>query len=107
MSLINEALKKAQRQRAAETGGTAPTQAQQEPLPSTPQAPIHRRRKPLAAQTVVLITIGCVLLLGGGVATAFLLFSSDSPPEVAVAPRPVTPAAPAPATPPEIGRAHV
>lgn len=99
MSLINEALKKAQRQRAAETGGIAP--ASQEPLPSTPQTPIHRRRNPLAAQTVVLITIGCVLLLGGGVATAVLLFSSDSPPEVASAPRPTPATQPAPVAVPE------
>lgn len=80
MSLINEALKKAQRQRAAEQTSVSPEAAVESPVESGPLATgAHagppRRRRPAAAQTVVLLSVGAVLLLVCGGLTAFILFA--------------------------------
>ncbi len=114
MSLINEALKKAQRQRAAEASASANVPEG----PSTQPEPVHapaiplpaKRRKHVGAQSVVLITIGSILLLLVGGAAAFILFSpSESPAVIAAAhpapaPQPVLPqpVLPAPVSPPPV-----
>lgn len=99
MSLINEALKKAQRQRS---GPTDPSGARPSNVPAaapTPRLPA-RRHNHVSAQTVVILSIGAVLLFIVGVITTYIFFSADAPPPViASAPRPVlqVPSAEAPA----------
>jgi hypothetical protein len=82
MSLINDALKKAQRQQ---------TEAQYPPMPGG-GGRVAKRGAPMAVQTVVLIVSGCVVLVVFSViATVFLL--NDKKPEpksVPVATAPIT-----------------
>ncbi len=96
MSLINEALKKAQRQRAAEqtaaTTGTPGDPPMTEPTAGAPGPRPRRRNRPAPAQTVVLLCIGAILLLLTGGATAFIFLAPDSEPaRHASAPSPVAP----------------
>ena len=94
MSLINEALKKAQRQR------TDTPIAQPAPAPvGTNEAPVARiakRRPPMPARTLVILLGGGVslLLMGGVFIFIFFLHGLDSAPEpqpIAVAVRPSSP----------------
>ncbi len=123
MSLINDALKKAQRQRAAEAlQGATPPPGMVPPSPAAPSAdppasggpaPLspefapprpQKRRAPIPTQTLVLIAVGCVvLLLAGAGFAAFFLSTKDAPsdhtPRLAQStpaprPPPATPAAP-------------
>lgn len=102
MSLINEALKKAQRQRTEESGPAVTAAAPATPGTVTaPVARIPKHRPPMPARTlVVLIGGGCSLLVMAGV-LVFVFFFNNSEPEPAPHPKPVVaakpPVAPAPA----------
>ena len=80
MSLINEALKKAQRQRTADPVAVAA------PAPGTAEAPVARiakRRAPMPARTLVILVGGGVsLVLMAGLLT-FLFWDSGSSEELA------------------------
>ncbi|MFA6962060.1 MAG: hypothetical protein WC205_14995 [Opitutaceae bacterium] len=84
MSLINEALKKAQRQRTEDPVATPP------PSPSTPTlsgiqlARIPKRKTPLPASTLLLLLGGgfAVLLMGGIFAVVFLVPDKTPPPVI-------------------------
>ncbi len=108
MSLINEALKKAQRQRTEDPVAVTPTQFG--PV-ATPASRIVKRRPPMPARTQILLVGGCIALLLMGGALAFVVLDSESPappptppvvavqpvappPPVAVVPEPETPPAP-------------
>jgi hypothetical protein len=109
MSLINEALKKAQRQRMDESVAVPPPASGQAP---TSPRPIAERRAPMPARAQVLLAGGAVALLLMGVMLTFLLLRPDSPPSAPLnTATPTTPAAkaaepivsaPAPAALPEI-----
>jgi ribosome-associated protein YbcJ (S4-like RNA binding protein) len=121
MSLINEALKKAQRQRHEETGEPATAAALPVSVPA-PAAPVDeatpvRRGKTSGANTLLLIGSGAVVLVVLSVVVTVILFnrSPQSAPAATVAaarPAPVTPSAvaatptvespPLPLTPPVI-----
>lgn len=95
MSLINEALKKAQRQR------TADPVAVPAPVPGTAEAPVARiakRRPPMPARTLVILIGGSVsLLLMAGLVT--VLFWDSAPPAPPRPPKPVVADTPKPAPP--------
>lgn len=94
MSLINDALKKAQRQRTADAAGVAP------PMPGESGGRIPRRGKPMASQAVLLaVAGGAVLIVLSVVATVYLLREPAEPaPVVMPVPTPQPPVAqPAPA----------
>ena len=87
MSLINNALKKAQRQRAAEA----------EAVSGGSIAPIRRGKSGLPAQTLVLIVAGAaVIVVLSVVATVYLLKPAPVPSPAAPATPVVTAAAPTP-----------
>ncbi|HRJ48263.1 MAG TPA: hypothetical protein PKY38_12950 [Opitutaceae bacterium] len=92
MSLINDALKKAQRQRTTDAAGVAP------PMPGESGGRITRRGKPMASQAVLLLVAGgSVLIVLSVVATVYLLREPAPPaaPPVALA----APISPSTATP--------
>jgi hypothetical protein len=75
MSLINDALKKAQRQRTVDAAGVAP------PMPGETGTRVTRRNKPLASQSVLLIVAAsAVLIVISVVATVYLLREPESSP---------------------------
>lgn len=83
MSLINEALKKAQRQR---TDATAPVIVSA-PTPvsgGSPSPRIVKRRPPMPARTLVLLLVGGGLVLVTGGIVTFVLLNLESAPIVAV-----------------------
>lgn len=85
MSLINDALKRAQRQRAAEAAGVNP------PMPGGSSSRVSKRGKPLSAQSWLLIVVGAtVLIVLSVVATVYLVRDEPAParPTVAVTPAP-------------------
>ncbi|MCW5550492.1 MAG: hypothetical protein KIT44_16145, partial [Opitutaceae bacterium] len=89
MSLINDALKKAQRQRTADAAGVTP------PMPGESGGRIPRRGKPMASQAVLLaLAGGAVLIVLSVVATVYLLRDPAEPAPVTVA-APVPQPAPA------------
>ncbi len=98
MSLINEALKKAQRQRNAEEGGITP------PMPGASGGRVTRRSRPMSSQNVLMIVAGsAVLIVLSVVATIWLLRepAPTSPPSAttttpAIATTAATPANPEP-----------
>jgi len=101
MSLINEALKKAQRQRAEGPAGVPPPAAAPT-AGGAPAAPIAKRRPPMPARTLVILLVGggSVLVMGGVLAFLFLGDDSAVPPRApapVVAARPASPVAPSPA----------
>lgn len=69
MSLINDALKKAQRQRAAATAGDG----------ASGPTPVAKRARPLSARTVVLLAGGALVLIMAAV-TATIFIITDTPP---------------------------
>lgn len=76
MSLINDALKKAQRQRAAAEGSVTPPAGQ-----VSPAGRPGKRSRAMPAQTLLLIVSGAaVLVVASVVATVFLLSPSSTPP---------------------------
>ncbi|HRE80506.1 MAG TPA: hypothetical protein PLN52_05630 [Opitutaceae bacterium] len=85
MSLINEALKKAQKQRTNEP--LAPTAVGAPPPPR-----VAKRKPPMPAQTLVLIGGLCLVLIGILVGGAWFIFKSPSEPAPSVASKPSTPA---------------
>jgi len=90
MSLINDALKRAQRQRASEEAGINP------PLPGGSSGRVAKRGKPLSAQSLLLIVVGAtVLIVLSVVATVYLVRDTPPPtrPATAVAATPTAPAA--------------
>lgn len=90
MSLINDALKRAQRQRAAEEAGVQP------PMPGGSSSRITKRGKPLSAQSLLLIVVGAtVLIVLSVVATVYLVRDTPPPPHPtpAVATTPAAPVA--------------
>lgn len=94
MSLINEALKKAQKQRSLDVA--APPAAASGPLP--PRVP--KRAAPMPAQRLVIAGMICVIFLIAAAGGAWFLFTEPSPPpaptpRVAKAPD-AAPASPAP-----------
>jgi hypothetical protein len=96
MSLINEALKKAQRQRTPDAG--APDLAASANAPS---GPIVRRSRPMPAQTLLLIVAGAaVLIVFSAIGTVYLMNRTPEPKSVPVTILPPPPVAPAPDTSP-------
>ena len=101
MSLINEALKKAQRQRidpAQTTITTAPTLADA----GAPVPRIAKRRPPMPARTLMLLLVGGGLMLVMGGVLAFVWLRLDSKPPVIAKVAPVHHDTPAPAVQPVI-----
>jgi hypothetical protein len=102
MSLINEALKKAQRQRTDTAPLIAPAAA---PAGGPPSPRIVKRRAPMPARTLMLLLVGGGLLLVTAGIVTFVLLNLDSTPIVAVKsalghrPKPVPPADVTPAIP--------
>ena len=101
MSLINEALKKAQRQRTEEPA-TAPAPAAPSPAGGAPAAPIVKRRPPMPARTLVILLVGggSLLFMGGVLAFLFLGDNASLPsraPAPVVSAHPVAPVPPPPA----------
>ena len=109
MSLINEALKKAQRQRTVDPVVVAPA------APGTSTAPVARiakRRPPMPARTQVILIGGSAGVLLAGAAVAFLLLRPDpvvpmpvvKPPVAVTAPDEPVPVVvvPRPAPPPPV-----
>jgi hypothetical protein len=99
MSLINEALKKAQRNRTGEAVGPVP------PPPGGGGSRVTKRAQPRTSQQLVLIAAGAfVLVVLSVVATVYLVNRAPEPKPVSTAPKPAAPSAtPAPAaTPPLI-----
>ncbi len=96
MSLINEALKKAQRMRSQEPPSSTPVG---QGTPATGPAPvIIRRGRPMGAQTLVLaVSVGAILVVASVIVT-FLLMRSDGDPVPVAQQSPSTPAVSAPAT---------
>ena len=96
MSLINEALKKAQRQRTPDAD--APDLAASANAPS---GPIVRRSRPMPAQTLLLIVAGAaVLIVFSAIGTVYLMNRTPEPKSVPVTILPPPPVAPAPDTSP-------
>ena len=98
MSLINEALKKAQRQRTEEPA-IAPPVAAPSPAGGAPAAPIAKRRPPMPARTLVILLVGGISVLFMAGVLAFLFLGDNSPvpphaPAPVVAARPVVPVPP-------------
>ncbi len=74
MSLINDALKRAQRQRTAEEAGINP------PMPGGSSGRVTKRGKPLSAQSLLLIVVGAtVLIVLSVVATVYLVRDTPKP----------------------------
>jgi len=99
MSLINDALKKAQRQRA-DAAPPVPAPSPAPSLPDTPVAPrIPKRRPPIPARTLMLLLVGGGLVFVTAVAIAIILLNLDSQPPVKSGTPPVhhTPPPPPPA----------
>jgi len=98
MSLINDALKKAQKMRMQDPAASAPS------LPNGNSGPIAKRARPMSARWLVGIVAGAAMLVAGSVlVTVFWLRK----PEPTPAPKPVAPPAavsespsPTPAAPP-------
>ncbi len=90
MSLINEALKKAQRMRAEIPASPAPA------ADGTPAPVVVRRSRPIPAQTLVLAAIGGAVLVTASIVTTLIFLRPDAPAPVAKPPAP-TPVASAPA----------
>lgn len=106
MSLINEALKKAQRQRtegpaAAPVHTPAATSGGGEPA-----LPIAKRRPPMPARTLVILLVGGLAVMFMGGVLAFLFLADNSTPTHAPSPviatRPPTPVTVPPAPAPEL-----
>ncbi len=95
MSLINEALKKAQRNRTGEAADTVPT------LPGAGGTRVTKRAQPRTSQQLVLLAAGAVVLVVlSVVATVYLVNRAPAPKPGATAPQPAPPsAAPAPTAP--------
>jgi hypothetical protein len=97
MSLINEALKKAQRQRTGDPVDATPSSR---PVPTGGGAGVRvaKRRPPMPARTQMLLIAGsaALLLMSGAVAFIFLIGEPEAPPPVR---RPVVVAKPVPVTP--------
>jgi hypothetical protein len=87
MSLINEALKKAQRQRAADTAA-ASQPAPAAPVAGEPAPRIVKRRPPMPARALMLaIGGGCAVVVMAGVLTYILLHLDEPlPPAAKIAP---------------------
>lgn len=100
MSLINEALKKAQKQRTQDVSSGSPTGTT--PMPESAPAPrrVVKRSQPMPAQTLVIVGSACLVIVGV-VAVGFWLLIGPSP-EVTTtsAPLVVGSAKPAPTTTP-------
>lgn len=102
MSLINEALKRAQRQRKADDAGYAP------PVPGqTGGHTVAHRGKPMSSQTLILIVAGAAaLIVLSVVATVYLLRDEAAPAAPAATPANVAQApiepAPAKGAPPQV-----
>lgn len=84
MSLINDALKKAQRQRG-DDGGYMP------PMPGGGGSIVRKRGTPMPAQTIVLIVVGCLVLVGGSIGITVWLMRGKSPAPTVAAAKPETP----------------
>jgi len=84
MSLINEALKKAQKQRTHEPQPTAPAGSA-----PPPGLRVAKRGQPMPAQTMVIIGMMCLLLLVGIVASVWFIFGGSTPSETIA--KPTTP----------------
>ncbi|MBW8782758.1 MAG: hypothetical protein JF609_05420 [Verrucomicrobia bacterium] len=106
MSLINEALKKAQRQRADTAAASQP--APVAPISGEPAPRIAKRRPPMPARALMLlIGGGCAVAVMAGVVTFILLHLDEPLPPVAkIAPATphvkAPPVEPAPVTPPTV-----
>lgn len=89
MSLINEALKKAQRQRTVEQAAVEP------PMPGNTGGAVTPRRQPRSANVTLLIASGAIaLVVLSVVITVFLLNRPAKTPSVAAATTPVPAATP-------------
>ncbi len=103
MSLINEALKKAQRQRTDVPPFIAPAAAAPADSPRSPR--VVKRRPPMPARALMLLLVGGGLVLVTAGVVTFVLFNLDSTPVIAVKsalghrPKPVPPVAVTPAIP--------
>lgn len=87
MSLINDALKKAQRLRHEQQAAAT---AAEEALSGTP---IKKRGKPMRAQSLILICAGAAVLVVASVLATFFLLTRDEPPPTpkpAIKPAPLT-----------------
>lgn len=86
MSLINEALKKAQKQRTQEPLVVAPAGG-----PPPPR--VAKRKQPMPAQTLVMVACVCLLLIGALIGGAWFVFNGSTPvqtPAVVATKTPVT-----------------
>ena len=81
MSLINEALKKAQKQRTHEPHATATAGS-----PPPPPPRVAKRSQPMPAQTLVIIGMMCLVLLVAIVAGAWFIFGNSAPSETIATP---------------------
>ncbi len=94
MSLINEALKRAQRQRKADDAGYAP------PVPGQTGAhAVAHRGKPMSSQTLILIVAGAAALVVLSVVATVYLLRDEAAPSAAPASLAQASVQPAPATP--------
>lgn len=104
MSLINEALKKAQRMRHEDVAGAPPAPGAAAPTSGEPypaQPPLRRGKAP-ASQSLLLFGVGIPVLVILSVTVTWWLLRSDQAPAVATAPVPAPTAAPAPAVAPVV-----
>lgn len=90
MSLINEALKKAQRMRAEAPPTSPPTGPAGSPAPV-----VIRRGRPIPAQVVVLSILGGAVLIGAILVITLIALRPDDPAPPTLPPPSVTKAAPA------------
>lgn len=102
MSLINEALKKAQRQRTEDPAAVSAPQPPPLAPVGTAAVPVPRiakRRPPMPARTQVLLLIGSIAVLVMGGVLAFLFLASPPPPPPVAKPVIAKPVAPTPPPP--------
>lgn len=77
MSLINEALKKAQRQRTQEVSPSSPPGSPPSPE-SAPPRRVVKRSQPMPAQTLVIVGVVCLVIVGVVAAGFWILIGPSS-----------------------------
>jgi hypothetical protein len=98
MSLINEALKKAQRQRTQEVTPSSSTGSPPCPEGTSPPRRVVKRSQPMPAQTLVIVGAACVIIVGVVAAGFWFLIGPSGNSTNTSAPMVVGSAKPAPST---------